>query len=451
MNNMNNAITNTVSPGSATARNGTATANSTPEDLFGPVMQKQTDLQSKASSGTASKDGKNSQSSAENAGTSTTAPVSAEQKRSQSELEDNAVPDSRNEDKHAASGSRSTEAVTAEPEDKTSDVATQSESSSVLAVLADGDADSALTTQGKILPAGGNNLPPAGSLAERAGASVVTVFNGTDAELTGDDAGDGLEHPVSGRLAGRNADVAGSFTQSDVRVKSGDSSFQAQLSVGLQADTATEFRVTNNNLGAALSGDSLLAQADMAESIDMALLTSGANTDTDTPQLSGGGALNGVDKLTGTRLATAASTAANTQFQINAPVDSPDWGNQIGDRIRWMSKADISLAELKLNPAELGSIEVKIYTEDQQTRVSFITSNAATKEMLESTLPRLREMLLGSGLQLEHSDISHRNDSNTGDAAHTASEQSQFDEADSAGAQLLVRPRVNPGQIDHYV
>ena len=92
----------------------------------------------------------------------------------------------------------------------------------------------------------------------------------------------------------------------------------------------------------------------------------------------------------------------NAGFSIHIQPDSPAWSSQLGNHIRWMNNLNLSSAELKLSPAELGTLEIRISADDDQTRVSFITSNVAAKELIESSLPRLRELLGQSGLLLEH-------------------------------------------------
>lgn len=150
------------------------------------------------------------------------------------------------------------------------------------------------------------------------------------------------------------------------------------------------------------------------------------------------------------------NTASSLGFHITAAAGSHDWNQQISSRIRWMGNVNMSSAELKLHPAELGTVEVKISTEDDQTRVSFITSNPQTRELIESSLPRLRELLGDSGLQLEQGDVSHRDmagqaseDSATGKGGGNA-EQTPGDDIDASQPALHIS-RNSTSQIDHYV
>lgn len=115
------------------------------------------------------------------------------------------------------------------------------------------------------------------------------------------------------------------------------------------------------------------------------------------PLLQANGALmhsqaQGQGSLTQANILTTSST-------INQPLGQPGWDQAVGERLQWMVKKDLQLADLKLNPRHLGPIEVKIAMgQDQVTTVHFTASHVATREAIEAALPRLREMLGDSGL-----------------------------------------------------
>ena len=151
-------------------------------------------------------------------------------------------------------------------------------------------------------------------------------------------------------------------------------------------------------------------------------------------------------------LLSGADSALN--LNIAAQAGSAEWQNQLSSRIRWMGDIKLSSAELKLHPAELGAVEIQISTEDDQTRVSFITSNAAAKEVIESSLPRLRELLAEGGLQLEQGDVAHRDlpdDKQAQELANGSSFTNEEGEDSEANQATLHFTRKSTSQIDHYV
>lgn len=109
-----------------------------------------------------------------------------------------------------------------------------------------------------------------------------------------------------------------------------------------------------------------------------------------------------------------ASTDAKpvSQSFINLPVTDPRWQGELNNRVAVMARAAVSngapqVAEIRLNPANMGPIEIRVQVnDDQQTSVAFVAQHAATREVIESSIPRLREMFNGSGLMLADADVS---------------------------------------------
>jgi flagellar hook-length control protein FliK len=100
---------------------------------------------------------------------------------------------------------------------------------------------------------------------------------------------------------------------------------------------------------------------------------------------------------------------------IPKPISHPGWGRDLGEHIIWMNNKEISAAEIKLNPVNLGPISVRIdVSQDNQTSILFTAQHAETKEALEMSLPRLKEMLQSQQLNLVNVNISQNSGSNQG-------------------------------------
>lgn len=105
---------------------------------------------------------------------------------------------------------------------------------------------------------------------------------------------------------------------------------------------------------------------------------------------------------------TTPAAATPPSVPIAVPPGRPDWSAAVGQRVLWMVSHKTQAAELRLNPPELGPVEVKVRTDEDGVRLSFAAGNAAVREALESAAPRLREMFLAEGLRLENMDIGQR-------------------------------------------
>ena len=100
--------------------------------------------------------------------------------------------------------------------------------------------------------------------------------------------------------------------------------------------------------------------------------------------------------------------ADSPTLDIQPSLQSKAWSRVLSSRVVWMAKEGIQQASLKLNPANLGPVEVKISmnNDTNTTNVTFIAQHAATRDALEQSLPRLRESFAENGLELANADVS---------------------------------------------
>ena len=74
-----------------------------------------------------------------------------------------------------------------------------------------------------------------------------------------------------------------------------------------------------------------------------------------------------------------------------------------------MVSQGIHQAEIRLDPAELGHMTIRIQVQGDQTQVQFHVAQQQTRDVLEQALPRLKELLADQGMQLTDSQISQGN------------------------------------------
>jgi len=210
----------------------------------------------------------------------------------------------------------------------------------------------------------------------------------------------------------------------------------------------------NNQLPMAELFGKMVSQVQPTASVETGLHTQTSTTDTQPTGLLAQH-FAGVDKASSARTAAPlAGVEGSTTFSLQLQPGSQEMSAQLGSRIRWMSNLNISSAEVKLYPAELGTLEIMITAEDDQARVNFITSTSAAKEMIESSLPRLRELLGQSGLLLEQGDVTHRDLSQNNPESTTPVIESPAVESLETEALEKVMPMyqrsASDSQIDHF-
>lgn len=100
---------------------------------------------------------------------------------------------------------------------------------------------------------------------------------------------------------------------------------------------------------------------------------------------------------------TASAAPLNTTLQnvqVDLPVGQPKWNDEFAQKIVWLTTQQHQVAEVHLNPAHLGPVEVMLSITQDQATAQFLSPHAAVREAIEEALPRLREMMAENGIQL---------------------------------------------------
>jgi len=100
----------------------------------------------------------------------------------------------------------------------------------------------------------------------------------------------------------------------------------------------------------------------------------------------------------------------SNQLSLSQPITNTNWSENFSDRVRWLISNQVQKAELTLNPRNLGSIEVSISLNNDQTNIQIVAQNAQSKDAVEASLSRLREMLDESGVNLGNVDVSQHSE-----------------------------------------
>jgi flagellar hook-length control protein FliK len=107
-------------------------------------------------------------------------------------------------------------------------------------------------------------------------------------------------------------------------------------------------------------------------------------------------------------ISTPADAAPAPTLRIHASVDGSDFPQGLSDRVSWMVGNGINGARLQVNPPQLGPIELRISVQGDHAQVWMTTHSAVTRDALESSSPKLREMLGAQGFGQVSVDISQR-------------------------------------------
>lgn len=93
-------------------------------------------------------------------------------------------------------------------------------------------------------------------------------------------------------------------------------------------------------------------------------------------------------------------------WTLNTPLHQPQWGEEVGQRIRWMVSHQMHAAELRINPPQLGPVEVRINMHNDQMNITFLSQHAQVRDTIEDAVPRLRELMTQQGFSDVNVDVS---------------------------------------------
>ena len=137
---------------------------------------------------------------------------------------------------------------------------------------------------------------------------------------------------------------------------------------------------------------------------------------------------------------------------LATPAD-PEFAPEFAGRLQMMVKNGMREASVQLHPAELGRLQLTVSTDGDQARIAIVAETSAARDMIENSLPRLRDMLEQSGLQLAQGDVSQRqSDSGTGAAGALGAESGPGAAEESEGERAISISALPPDRLlDAYV
>jgi flagellar hook-length control protein FliK len=146
-------------------------------------------------------------------------------------------------------------------------------------------------------------------------------------------------------------------------------------------------------------------------------------------------------------------------FDKAVNIHKPEGQQQLNEKIRWMVNARNTMAEIRLDPPELGSMQVRVNVQGDAASVSFIVQSQQAKDALADTMPKLRDMLSEQGIELGDAQV-RKDNSQNGESGQQLAGQSgnsqgqrgkndaEFDDDTRVIEQAITREA--KGGIDYY-
>jgi len=113
------------------------------------------------------------------------------------------------------------------------------------------------------------------------------------------------------------------------------------------------------------------------------------------------------------------SAADITLARALDPTPTPILGQEgfdeaISARVGWLAEQKIGHAHIRISPEDMGTIDVRLQMDGDKVHASFSSPHVEVRHALESTLPRLRELLGEQGFQLAHADVGQQQQGDSG-------------------------------------
>lgn len=157
-----------------------------------------------------------------------------------------------------------------------------------------------------------------------------------------------------------------------------------------------------------------------------------------------------------TQVRSEATKAQHQADSMDKPVNitKAEGLQQLNEKIRWMLNARNSMAEIRLDPPELGSMQVRVNVSGDTASVNFVVQSQQARDALADATPRLRDMLAEQGIELGESFVQQQssdegNAGNDGESQFAGNGAQQGEEEDM---QIIEQPvtRESMGGIDYY-
>ena len=255
----------------------------------------------------------------------------------------------------------------------------------------DGDADTGVkrgrkaatdtATDSAIDPLAGLNLPGLPPLTPIVTSAALTP-TGTAATQTADAAAIDQD--------GRKTNLAAVNEKNDLPAVTTDQphtdSNHLSDAINAARSDAAQF---SRELAALQSADGVRNAGEHANGIDMAALAGAQSPAQATPAAPG----------------SAANAPTPLQAALAAQVGTPAWNTELGQQIVWMVGDQQQVAEIHVNPPNLGPLDIKLTIDGAQTTALFSSPHSEVREAVEAALPRLREVLADSGIMLGNASV----------------------------------------------
>ncbi|KZN70532.1 flagellar hook-length control protein FliK [Pseudoalteromonas luteoviolacea] len=167
-----------------------------------------------------------------------------------------------------------------------------------------------------------------------------------------------------------------------------------------------------------------------------------------------------VEQLRQTQQTSVQQTSSQVKLQADPALAQAlnltrnDAAKMLQEKVNMMINLNNKEAEIRLDPAELGSMQIRIRSDAEQAQINFVVQNQQAKELLEESMPKLREMLEEQGIELGESNIQQQSEGNSndddGEQQGHGKLANEASEAQNNKEQSVTSRKQSDSAIDYY-
>lgn len=143
-------------------------------------------------------------------------------------------------------------------------------------------------------------------------------------------------------------------------------------------------------------------------------------------------------------------TAGLTPAEVIDPL-TPQAPQQIAETVVWHLGKGEQEVRIRMNPKDLGQIDVSIKLEGEHVDVRFDAADASVRDVVQTSLPQLASLLSARGLTLDQAQVFSQSRGYQNPATPESDRRSSAEGSSEIGTVTETRPVLRRGLVDDYV
>jgi len=163
-----------------------------------------------------------------------------------------------------------------------------------------------------------------------------------------------------------------------------------------------------------------------------------SNSDTSTTSKSVGYVVNETSVMQAPQTNTTQTISKAPEITLPANLPPQQWNQKFAQHVNMLIMQGSTKAQIRLDPPELGPMSIRINHNGGETQIQFQVNNPVARDMVDSGMNRLREMLEQQGFENVDVDVKEQRDNSHETSSHLAENDELEDTNDVQTTETLL-------------